>query len=465
MPADHVTISPKHRPWRDEAVLLWAVAWPLIVTNLLNVSVGIIDFKMVGTLGVSSIAAVGMARQVMMFIMVLMIAISGGGSVLVAHAYGARDSDQVSRIAAQIVVLMLAAALFLVMPVGYLLSRPLLILLGAEQSVVGLGTPYLHILFLGGAFTMLNFAVTGILLGIGKTQVSLVLLVVVNILNIGFNYIFIFGYGLIPAFGVPGAAMGTVLARFIGSLAGLWIIRSKRFPIQVQYHDFKTVDLPIFRKILYLGGPRSLQGIVRNFSRLITIRIISLLPLATRAVSAYSAGMQVRLISAFIGLAFMSASMSRVGQNMGAGKPDAAAKSGWISAGMATAFMSTLAVLFFLFPEMIMGFFTSDPDVISMGRIFFRVIAVSEPIMALAFALGGALRGGGDPISPFIYAAFSDIVVVILVGYVLAITLNMGFAGIAIGLAASAVTRAIPTSLKFRHGSWKRNQFYSKSDS
>ena len=79
---------------------VWAIAWPLILTNLLHVSVGIIDFKMVGVLGVTSIAAVGMARQVMMLLMVLMLAISGGASVLVAHAYGAEDQRKVSEVSA-----------------------------------------------------------------------------------------------------------------------------------------------------------------------------------------------------------------------------------------------------------------------------------------------------------------------------------------------------------------------------
>jgi len=439
----------------SEIKRVWAVAWPLILTNLLNVSVGIVDFKMVGTLGVASIAAVGMSRQVMMFLMVLMLAISGGSSVLVAHAYGARERHKVSAIASRSIVFMVIAAMLIVTPLGFLFSRPLLVLLGGEEQVVRLGESYLRILFIGSLFTMFNFAITGILLGVGKTKVSLILLIGVNILNIAFNYMLIFGLGPIPAFGVAGAALGTITARGLGSLAGIWISKTPRFPIQATYRDGLTFDLPLLRKILYLGGPRSLQGIVRNFSRLMTLRIITLLPDATRAISAYSVGMQVRMISSFIGLAFMSASMSRVGQNMGGRDPDLAEQSGWISAGMATGLMTILALIFFMFPDVIMAFFTKDHDVIAMGRLFFVIIALSEPIMAFAFALGGALRGGGDPVSPFIYASVSDLVIVILVGYLIAVQFQIGFAGIAIGLALSAFTRAIPTMLAFRKGKWK----------
>jgi Na+-driven multidrug efflux pump len=215
------------------------------------------------------------------------------------------------------------------------------------------------------------------------------------------------------------------------------------------------LDFPLIGKILHLGGPRSVQGIVRNFSRLMTLRIITLLPDSTRAVSAYSVAMQVRMVSSFIGLAFMSAAMARVGQNLGGNDSDSAEKSGWIAAGMAAGIMAVAAAVFLIAPELIMAFFTADREVIQLGRTFFMIVAISEPIMAFAFAMSGALRGGGDPITPFVYASVSDLVIVIAAGYLLAIPLGLGLTGIAAGIAISALTRAIPVTLKFHHGKWK----------
>lgn len=442
----------------EEFRQVWKIAWPIILTNILQVTVGIADFKMVGVLGIESIAAVGMARQVMMFLMIIMIAISGGSSVLVAHAYGAKDQQRVSRTAARSVSFMVMTAICLITPAGLLLSKPILIMLGAKELVIELGYSYLRILFIGSVFHMFNFIITGILLGVGKTKISLNLLLITNSLNIIFNYIFIFGIGPFPAMGVAGAALGTIMARFLGSFIGIWILFSPRFPIQIKFIEMFQFDFPLFQKIMFLGGPRSLQGIVRNFSRLFIYRVITLLPDSTRAISAYSVAMQVRMISSFVGLAFMNAAMSRVGQNMGAEKPEQAEKSGWLAAGMATVIMTFVAIIFFIFPEAIMRFFTDDADAVQMGKTFFQIIAISEPVMAFAFALGGALRGGGNPISPFIYSSISDLVVVIFCGYIMAITLNLGFAGIAIGIAVSSFTRAIPTSWKFKQGKWKRNR-------
>ena len=119
---------------RSEALSVWTILWPLIITNILNVVVGIVDLKMVGALGVESIAAVGIARQVMMFLMVLMIAISGGASVVIANSFGAKNAEQVSSASAKAIVYMVVSGLFVVTPAGILTSRGLLTLLGGEAE-------------------------------------------------------------------------------------------------------------------------------------------------------------------------------------------------------------------------------------------------------------------------------------------------------------------------------------------
>ena len=420
--------------------------------------VGLVDLKMVGVLGVSEIAAVGMARQVMNLVFVIMIAISGGTSVVIARAFGANDHALVSSTASKALIYSAVVALALVMPVGILTRRAFLVALGGSPEVVELGSAYLGIIFAGALFTMFNFGVAAVLLGVGRTRVSLVLLLFVNGINIGFNYVFIFGLGPIPAMGIAGAGMGTLVARALGTVAGVWIVVTPRFPIQANLRRGFTFDSRLIGQIVRLGGPRSLQGIVRNFSRLLTIRIVTLLAGATAMVSAYSVAMQVRMISTFVGLAFMQAAAVRVSQNLGGGRVEDATRSGWIAAAMAAGCMSVAAVMMAVIPDQIMGFFTSDAEVIRLGRTFFIVVALSEPVMAFAFGIGGALRGGGDSISPFVYGSVSDLVVVAAAGYLFAITLGLGFTGVALALALSALTRAIPTMLKYRQGAWKSIQ-------
>lgn len=444
------------RTGEDRALI--ALVWPLVVTNLLNVCVGIADMKMVGVLGVAPLAAVGMSRQVFMLILGLMIAITGGTSVLVAHAHGARDRKRVSEVSARSVIFMLSAAVLIVMPIGLLFSGHILGLLGAAEPVAKLGESYLQILFAGSVFTMFNFVATGILLGVGKTWVSMAILALVNTLNVGLNFILIFGWGPVPAFGVPGAAIGTVAARAVGSVACMWVLHSKLLPVRMRLADGLTLDVPLLGTILSIGGPRTLQGLVRNMSRLAVLRIIALLPEKTASLAAYNVGMQVRFVSTFVGLAFMQATMSRVGQNLGAGMPHKAEESGHHGARLAAAVMGVAALFMILFPTGIMSFFSRDSTVAQMGKSFFVTIALTEPIMGTAFAYGGALRGGGDSLSPFIYSALSDLVVMLGVGYLLGVILGMGIQGIAFGIAVSVLTRALPCWLKFHRGDWKNKR-------
>ncbi|MBN1672773.1 MAG: MATE family efflux transporter [Kiritimatiellae bacterium] len=444
---------------RSEIQALLAIVWPLIVTNLLNVTVGIADMKMVGMLGVAPIAAVGMSRQIFMLILSLMIAITGGTSVLVAHAYGARNPRRVSEVAARSVVFMLATAVLVVMPLGLIFARDILGMLGAADTVAQLGERYLQVVFAGCIFTMFNFATTGILLGVGKTWVSMTILGVINALNVALNYVFIFGVGPIPALGVTGAAVGTVASRGIGSVACFWALSTRRLPVRMRLRDGLTLDWRLLGQILGIGGPRTLEGLVRNVSRLAVIRIVALFDTPTRAIAAYNVGMQVRYISTFVGLAFMHAAMSRVGQNLGAGEPDRAEQSGHQGAKLAAIIMGVAALFFLVFPEPIMGFFTDDPDVIAMGRAFFLIVALTEPVMGAAFSYGGALRGGGDAVSPLLYAGASDLFVMLGASYLLGVRLNMGMQGVAIGIAVSVVTRAVPSWLRFRQGKWKATRF------
>lgn len=444
---------------KKEIKQIWAVAWPLILSNILNVAVGLADLKMVGVLGVEAIAAVGMSRQVMMFILVFMLAVSGGASILVAHAYGAKDKRQVSIISARSITFMLLLAVLFVTPVGFFFSYHILLIIGAEADVIQLGDVYLKLLFAGSIFTMFNFVVNGILLGVGKTKVSFLLLLSVNIVNIFLNYTFIFGVGFIPPMGVMGAALGTVIARALGALAGIWILKTRHLPIQIRFRDGFKLDFSLLGKIFFLGGPRSLQGIIRNFSRLMAIKILSLLPDSTRAISAYSVTMQVKMISSFVGLSFMSAAMARVGQNLGAGNKQLARKSGWLSAVIASGLMACMALLFLLFPDYIMLFFTEDSEVIKMGIYFFMIVALTEPVEAFSFSLSGALRARGDPISPFLYASFSDLIILLGISYLGVVIFKLGFLSIAIGFAVSAFTRTIPMVIKYHNSKWQSLQF------
>ena len=202
--------------WQQRQALLrevWRLALPVILTNLLQSLVNVVDVFMVGRLGPIAIAAVGMSSALRMLLLVMMISVAAGAMSLIAQAKGARDPQRMSFVTRQaissgVLLSILLAAL------GYVLAHPLLALVnsGGDPEAVVLGTAYLQIIFVGTPFLALNIVTNRLMQGAGDTVTPLLLTAGINVLNTGFNYIFMFGLGPVPAYGVAGAAMGTVVS-------------------------------------------------------------------------------------------------------------------------------------------------------------------------------------------------------------------------------------------------------------
>lgn len=178
---------------------VWRLAFPVILTNLLMTLVNVVDVFMVGRLGPVEIAAVGMANTVRMLVMVGILSVTAGAMALAAQAKGARDPARLSFVTRQTLSLTVLLALVLSV-IGYFASEPLLTFLNSDGNpeAVTLGTNYLELLFIGTVFLVGNFAVSSLMQGAGDTVTPLFLSGSINLLNILFNYLFIFGMWGLP---------------------------------------------------------------------------------------------------------------------------------------------------------------------------------------------------------------------------------------------------------------------------
>ena len=164
------------------------LAWPVVVQSLLQVSIGTIDIKMVGSLGVDAISAVGSSRNIVMLIMVLVMAISTGTTAMVARFIGKGDKDGASMSAGQSFFLCLLASAFMV-PLGLLTNRFSLQLLGLNDNVLYLAQDYMVVFFLSIPFFLLNFIARAIFQGAGDTKTPLLIYIIMNVLNLVFNFV------------------------------------------------------------------------------------------------------------------------------------------------------------------------------------------------------------------------------------------------------------------------------------
>lgn len=435
---------------------VWRLALPVIFTNLLVASVNMADVFMVGRLGPIEIAAVGIANTVRMLVVIAILSVSAGATTLASQAKGARDPKRLSFVVRQsLSLLTLVGLLFSLF--GWLGAEPILRFLnsnGDPQAVV-LGTGYLKLLFLGTVFLAGNFAVSNLMQGAGDTVTPLRISIGVNVLNIGFNYLLIFGPGPLPALGVEGAALGTIAARALGMAAGIALFYSGGNVITLLPGSY----LPhwgMFRDMLIIGIPSGLEGLVRTTGSLLVVRIVTSTPAGSYGAAALAIGLQIGSLAVMPGLAVSIAATSLVGRSLGAWQVTEARKRGSTSIWLGVAVMTLLGVPLVLFAPQLVRLFepSGQATVLAAGTSYLRIVSLSLPLLAVGVVTNGALRGAGDTIPGLIGNLLGRWGTAVSVAYVLALPLGLGAAGVWWGIVAGTAVTSFYVLLRWRSGDW-----------
>lgn len=435
---------------------VWKLALPVILTNLLQSLVDVIDVFMVGRLGPIAIAAVGMSSALRMLVLVMMLSVAAGAMSLIAQAKGARDPERMSFVTRQAIssgiLLSLALTVF-----GLLMARPLLGLVnsGGEAEATELGAQYLQILFLGTPFLVLNIVFNRLMQGAGDTVTPLVLTGALNVLNVIFNFVLMFGIGPVPAFGVAGAALGTVIARAIGVAVVFYVIYSGRNVIQLLPGSYRP-DWQMFKDIFTIGVPSGVQGLFRNGSRLMVIGLVTATEAGTFGAAALAIGFQVETLVFMPGLALNVAATSLVGQALGFWQPEEARRRGNMAILIGLVVMIVLAIPIIVFAPTIIRIFdpSAHPDLLRVGVNYFHINTVVLPLSAVAMVANGALRGAGDSMPGLIGTAITRALVSVSLAWLLAFPLGMGSTGVWFALVIGIVLEAIYMGLRWRSKTW-----------
>lgn len=445
--------------WPRRKALLWQVwrlSLPVILTNLLQSLVDVVDVFMVGRLGPIAIAAVGLSSAIRMLVLVMLLSVAGGAMTLIAQAKGARDSERMSFVTRQAISSGVLLSLVLT-AVGMLLSRPLLVLANGngEPEAVELGTQFLQILFLGTPFMVLSIVFSRLMQGAGDTVTPLVLNGSINLLNILFNYLLIFGIGPFPAMGVAGSAVGTVLARGLIVLAVFIIIYSGRNVIQILPGTYWP-NWRMFGDIFSIGVPSGVQGIFRNGSRLFVLGIVTATEVGTYGAAALAIGFQIESLVFMPGLAINVAATSMVGQALGYWQPEEARRRGNMAMWLGLIVMIILATPIVIFAPAIIRLFdpSAHPVLLKTGVTYLHINTVVLPLSAVALVANGALRGAGDSVPGLISTMVTRAVVAVALAYILAFPVGLGSLGVWIALAIGIVLDAIYMGIRWRSNVW-----------
>jgi putative MATE family efflux protein len=287
----------------------------------------------------------------------------------------------------------------------------------------------------------------------GDTRTPLWIGAITNVVNVVLVYSLIYGAFGAPKLGVAGAAIANGLAFTLGAL--IFVAKWLRGTLVVGWGPPRAFERDRIRQLFHIGYPAGLEQVVWQSGFIAFLWVVSLY--GTAPYAAYGIGVQILALSFVVGFGFSIAASTHVGQRLGANDPDGAARSGWHAMRLAIGSMAVLGALIALLAEPIASFMIADPEVVRLTVVFIYILGAMQPLMALEFTLGGALRGAGDTRFPLV-TVFTG-----LIGARVALSALFAWMGLSVewifaALIADYVVKGAMLSWRFRSGRWQQIQ-------
>ena len=378
---------------------LFQLAFPSILANLLYSAVAIVQTKFVGMLGPEALAAIGVGQRVFFALQAVLMAVSAGTTALVARAWGADDRDEASRLTMASLVAGGAFALAATLP-GILAAGPVAAIFGLDGHTTELAAANIRWMSVFNLAFAVNFILGAALRAAGDAWSPLWIGAGVNILNVPLLYVFVFGHYSFPELGVVGAAVAGGVSFSLGGALMLAIWLRQGFRLKYVANRWCRADR--FRRLLHVGYPAGTEVVIFQAGYFAFLMLIGH-NYGTVAFAAYNVGTTLMMVCFVVGFGFSIAGATLAGQHLGAGDPAGAARSGWQAAAYAIALMSAFGLAAAIFaPELATFFLGDEPETVRLTVQLAYIMAATTPMLAIEFAIGGALRGAGDTRFPLL---------------------------------------------------------------
>lgn len=432
---------------------VWRIAWPSVLTGLLMTTNSFLDRFFVGQLGKESMAAIGVGGQILFLLVSLSMAVAVGTTALVARFTGAREREQVVCATAQSISL--GAVLGVVLTCAAYAALPFLLrAMGIESAASALCSAFLAAALIGTPAMMAGNAISAAFRALGDTRTPLRVSILANVVHMAGDWTLMLGHWGCPRLGVQGGGIAVSLSMITSLIAYLMFLR--RSPVRGSLsvrHLFPRIQWA--RRLLRVGSPAAATMLIRTVSGLAFTGVLARTQEGTAAVAALPIGLTAESIAFMPGFGFSIAASALVGQALGASDPDRAEQYGWTSARTSMAVMSVMGLVFFVCAAPFARLFSPDPQVVLLATDYLRVMAISEPMLAIGMVLTGALQGAGDTLRPTIVTAVTFWAFRLPLAWWLGLGLNMQAHGAWIAMAVSTIVGGFLTLGLFRSGKWK----------
>jgi putative MATE family efflux protein len=441
---DYTTIPIKR------AIFLLSI--PMMLELVMESTFAVVDIWFVGRLGASAVATVGLTETYLFIIYSIAMGLAVAVTAVVARRVGEGDREGAGLSAVQAIgVATLVSAPFAL--AGIFFAPELLRLMGADEWSISQGYRYTQWMIGGNAVVMLLFVINAIFRGAGDAAIAMKVLWIANGLNIGLDPILIFGWGPIPAMGIEGAAIATMIGRGTGVVLQIWVLLRGGRHIKVRLPQIRwdpAVALGIVRTSL--GGIG--QNLIAMTSWVFLMRILA--EIGSEAVAGATITLRIFLFTLMPAWGLSNAVATLVGQNLGAGQPDRAERSVWTIGIWNMAFTLTAAVLFFTLSEPLIAIFSDDAEVIAIGGEWLRILSYSFVVYGWWMVSIQAFNGAGDTLTPTKINLVFFWLIQIPLAHLLAMTLGWAHSGVFWAVLISETSVGLFALWLFTRGGWKR---------
>jgi putative MATE family efflux protein len=431
------------------AILLLSI--PMVLEMLMESLFGIVNVFWVSRLGANAVAAVGITESLLTLVFALAMGLSMATTAVVARRIGEGNHNGAAITAVQAIGLGIGISV----PVGlagFLLAGKLFLFMGASTPVIAEGSRYAMVILGGNVTVMLLFLINAIFRGAGDAAVAMRSLWLGNIINIILDPCLIFGLGPFPEWGVTGSAVATTIGRGCGVLYQLYMLFGSHSRVVIQRKHLR-LDLEVGGRLLRISVGGTLQYLVATASWLGLIRIVAVF--GSAALAGYTIAIRIIVFAILPSWGMSNAAATLVGQNLGAGKPDRAERSVWVTAFANMVFLGIVAVLFVTFSEKLIGIFTVDPEVVPFGVDCLRYVSYGYVFYAYGMVMVQSFNGAGDTFTPTMINLGCYWMFQIPLAYFLALRAGFGADGIFLAITIAESALAVVAVILFRRGKWK----------
>ena len=447
-PAPSPSVRPLFR--RDDLVRLII---PLVIEQLLLMTVGMADTVMVTTSGEAAVSGVSLVDNINTLIIQVFSALSTGGAVVVSQYLGREDVDNAKAASKQLLYAMTALSTLL-MAAALIFRQHILSLIFGRVEADVMASALVYFLLTAAAYPFMGIYNSGAALfrAMGNSRVSMFCSLIINIINIVVNAVFIYGFDM----GAAGAGIGTLVSRVAAAVIIMKLLNHPDHVVRVEGLLKFQFRGAIVQRILFIGIPNGLENGMFQAGKLMVLNLIT--TFGTSAVAANAIANSVAGVVNVPGMALGLAIITVIGRCMGAGEVRQAQRYTRQLVTASYLCMLAMSAVQFFAAGYLVTLFNLSPQAMELAAQVLWVCAVANVIFwPMAFTLPNSLRAAGDAVFTMVVSLCSMFACRVALSYVLASSwgLGMGLMGVWLAMFGDWVVRAVLFLVRYRRGKWK----------